>query len=105
MEQHIHQHAAHEACHQRQPRQEAVKARIQGLPRRREMGAPGAVIEFDGQGVIEYIPFPNDLAGKYQCFTEANNSRLLTEGGYKNGFLTLTQGVENYILQLNHMTC
>lgn len=49
------------------------------------------------QGIIEYIPFPRDLAGKYQCFTQANSTRLVKDGNYKTPFLTLEQGVENYV--------
>ncbi len=49
------------------------------------------------QGILEYTPFPGDLAGKYQCFTEANMTRLVSEAGYKKPFLTLEEGVENYV--------
>lgn len=49
------------------------------------------------QGILEYIPFPGDLAGKYQCYTEANSSRLIRDAGYKKPFLTLEQGVNNYV--------
>ncbi|AUR53041.1 ADP-glyceromanno-heptose 6-epimerase [Aquella oligotrophica] len=52
------------------------------------------------QGILEYIPFPGDLAGKYQCFTQADNTRLINDGLYKTPFLTLEQGVENYVNQL-----
>lgn len=52
------------------------------------------------QGILEYIAFPGDLAGKYQCFTEANNSRLIKDAGYKQAFLSLEQGIENYVSQL-----
>lgn len=49
------------------------------------------------QGIIDYIPFPSDLAGKYQCFTQADTTRLIRDAGYKKPFLTLEQGVENYV--------
>lgn len=49
------------------------------------------------QGIIEYTPFPGDLAGKYQCFTQANSARLVQDGNYRIPFLTLEQGVENYV--------
>jgi ADP-L-glycero-D-manno-heptose 6-epimerase len=32
------------------------------------------------QGLIEYIPFPADLRGKYQSFTEADLSKLRKAG-------------------------
>jgi ADP-L-glycero-D-manno-heptose 6-epimerase len=52
------------------------------------------------QGIIEYIPFPGDLAGKYQCFTEANLNHLIKEGKYKAPFLSLEDGVANYVAKL-----
>ena len=52
------------------------------------------------QGIIEYMPLPHDLAGKYQCFTQADSSRLVKDAGYKNPFLSLEQGVEIYVKQL-----
>lgn len=49
------------------------------------------------QGILEYIPFPGDLADKYQCFTQSNNTNLIQVGKYKQPFLSLEQGVENYV--------
>lgn len=49
------------------------------------------------QGIIEYIPFPNDLADKYQCFTQSNNNNLIKDGRYKTQFLSLEVGVSNYV--------
>jgi len=51
------------------------------------------------QGILEYIEFPADLAGKYQCFTQANTTNLL-EAGYNDGFLSLEDGVDIYVNQL-----
>ena len=48
------------------------------------------------EGIIEYIPFPEALKGKYQSFTEADIS-LLREAGYSNDFLTVEQGVARYL--------
>lgn len=48
-------------------------------------------------GIIEYIQFPGDLADKYQCFTQSDNNNLTKFGKYKNEFLTLEQGIENYV--------
>lgn len=50
-------------------------------------------------GIIEYIPFPEDLAGRYQCYTRANPDRL-KEAGFSSEFLTLEDGVANYIAKL-----
>lgn len=39
-----------------------------------------AVIQALGRGRIEYIPFPDDLKGKYQSFTQADLTRLRASG-------------------------
>ena len=44
------------------------------------------------KGLIEYIPFPSELAGKYQSFTEADLSKL-REAGYPGEFMAVEQGV------------
>ncbi len=46
-----------------------------------------------GKGKIEYIPFPNDLAGRYQHFTEADTTMLQQQGGYTRPFTTLEDGI------------
>lgn len=51
------------------------------------------------QGIIEYIPFPDALRGKYQSFTEADMSGL-RDAGYSNEFFTVEQGVERYVSAL-----
>ena len=48
------------------------------------------------QGLIEYIPFPDALKGKYQSFTQADTSKLKA-AGYQDDFLTVEQGVARYI--------
>jgi ADP-L-glycero-D-manno-heptose-6-epimerase len=48
------------------------------------------------QGVVEYIPFPEALVGKYQSFTQADISRL-REVGYKAPMLDVATGVSRYI--------
>jgi ADP-L-glycero-D-manno-heptose 6-epimerase len=45
------------------------------------------LIDLMGKGRIEYIPFPEDLKGKYQSFTEAGISRL-RESDYGEEFLS-----------------
>lgn len=52
------------------------------------------------QGLIEYIEFPEALRGKYQSFTQADNSAL-RKAGYNASFLTVEQGVERYVRELN----
>ena len=52
------------------------------------------------QGVIEYMPMPAALHGKYQSFTEANLDRL-RKAGYTQEFLTVEQGVDRYMNALS----
>jgi ADP-L-glycero-D-manno-heptose 6-epimerase len=47
------------------------------------------------QGLIEYIPFPQDLTGKYQSYTQADLTALRA-AGYAEKFLTVEQGVTRY---------
>lgn len=48
------------------------------------------------QGIIEYIPFPEALKGKYQSFTEADQSQLRA-AGYDADFANVEQGVGEYV--------
>src|SRR5260370_624220 len=57
---------------------------------------PVSVAELVQRGLIEYIPFPDALRGKYQCFTQANQSKL-REAGYDAPFLTVQEGVNRYV--------
>ena len=59
-----------------------------------------AVIDWHGQGTIEYIPFPDHLRGAYQSFTEADISALRA-AGYSDEFLTVEEGVRAYMDILN----
>lgn len=45
---------------------------------------------------IEFIPFPQQLVGKYQSFTQAELSSL-RKAGYKKEFTNLKDGIKNYI--------
>jgi ADP-L-glycero-D-manno-heptose 6-epimerase len=46
--------------------------------------------------VITYIPFPPELAGKYQSFTEADTTRLRA-AGYRAPMQAVEQGVAAYV--------
>ncbi len=59
-----------------------------------------AVIKFHGKGKIEYIPFPENLKGRYQSFTEADVSALRAVG-CEQQFMTVEQGVQKYMEWLN----
>ncbi|WP_153117954.1 ADP-glyceromanno-heptose 6-epimerase [Rhodocyclus tenuis] len=49
-----------------------------------------------GHGLIEYIAFPDALKGKYQSFTQADQTRL-REAGYDAPFMTVEEGVGKYV--------
>ena len=55
--------------------------------------------EMQQQGVVRYIPFPGDLKGKYQSYTQADLSALRATG-YQEPFFTVEQGVARYCQQL-----
>jgi ADP-L-glycero-D-manno-heptose 6-epimerase len=55
--------------------------------------------ELAAQKLIEYIPFPPQLAGKYQSYTEADMAPL-REAGHEREFLTVQQGVASYAKEL-----
>src|SRR5260370_34812682 len=57
---------------------------------------PLSLAELVQRGLIEYIPFPDALRGKYQCFTQANQSKL-REAGYDAPFLTVQESVNRYV--------
>jgi ADP-L-glycero-D-manno-heptose 6-epimerase len=52
------------------------------------------------KGLIEYIPFPDALRGKYQCFTQADLSALRA-AGCDHAFADVQQGVASYIATLS----
>ena len=47
-------------------------------------------------GIIEYIPFPGDLAGRYQCYTQANLA-YLRDTDFSDEFLSLEDGISKYV--------
>jgi ADP-L-glycero-D-manno-heptose 6-epimerase len=62
-------------------------------------GTQATLQDLVGKGLIEYIPFPPALVGKYQSFTEADLTRLRA-AGYPGEFMTVEQGVSAYVKQL-----
>ncbi len=58
-----------------------------------------ALHDLQKQGLIRYIPFPGDLKGKYQSYTQADLSGL-RGAGYGAAFQTVEQGVSHYCHQL-----
>jgi ADP-L-glycero-D-manno-heptose 6-epimerase len=57
---------------------------------------PLALAEMAKQQLIEYIPFPPQLVGKYQSFTQADLAALRA-AGYAEPFLDVEQGVGRYV--------
>ncbi|MGB8339376.1 MAG: ADP-glyceromanno-heptose 6-epimerase [Burkholderiales bacterium] len=55
--------------------------------------------EAKSKGMIEYVPFPAALKGKYQSYTQADLAAL-RKTGYAAPFLSVEQGVSSYISAL-----
>jgi ADP-L-glycero-D-manno-heptose 6-epimerase len=51
------------------------------------------------QGQLEYIPFPDDLKGRYQSHTQADLTALRA-AGYDKPFMDVQRGVEKYVTHL-----
>ncbi len=62
-------------------------------------GSGFSVEELRQKGMIEYIAFPAELAGKYQSFTKADLTRLRA-AGYRGEFRGVQQGVAVYVGEL-----
>jgi len=58
-----------------------------------------SLAEMVGQGLVEYIAFPEALKGKYQSFTQADVARLRA-AGYQEDFATVAEGVGSYVERL-----
>lgn len=69
-----------------QPFNDVANAVVQAL-------RPGA------QGLVEYIPFPDALRGKYQCYTQADLSALRA-AGCNHAFADVKTGVTKYMAEL-----
>ena len=54
--------------------------------------------ELARERAIEYIPFPQQLVGKYQSFTQADVAAL-RGAGYREPFLDVEEGVGRYVAQ------
>jgi len=62
-------------------------------------GSDFAIDELVQKNFIEYIPFPPQLVGKYQSYTQADLSRL-REAGYPGEFQRVEEGVAAYVREL-----
>ncbi len=61
-------------------------------------GTQSSTAELVSQGLITYIPFPEQLVGKYQSFTQADIGALRS-AGYSRPFLSVEEGVGRYVGQ------
>lgn len=52
--------------------------------------------ELVARGLVEYIPFPEALVGRYQCFTQADLSALRA-AGCEHAFADVAGGVARYV--------
>jgi ADP-L-glycero-D-manno-heptose 6-epimerase len=52
--------------------------------------------ELVAQGLVEYIGFPDALVGKYQCYTQADLTRLRSTGCH-HAFADVATGVSRYV--------
>jgi ADP-L-glycero-D-manno-heptose 6-epimerase len=59
---------------------------------------PRSLAELHREGVIEYVPFPPQLVGKYQSFTQADLA-MLRGAGYDKPFLSVEEGVSRYVAE------
>ncbi len=73
---------------------EVAAASINACRKARGEG-PLTLAAMQSQDLIEYIPFPQDLMGKYQSYTQADLTALRA-AGYAEKFLTVEQGVARY---------
>ena len=68
---------------------------------RAEQGEPALTLEqIREQQLLRYIPFPEQLKGKYQSYTQADMSDLRSIGGYEAPFMNVEQGVSRYVAHL-----
>jgi ADP-L-glycero-D-manno-heptose 6-epimerase len=77
----------------------AVAAATINACRRTEGQSEQPFADLHRASAIEYIPFPPDLAGKYQSFTEADLTRLRASG-YGAAMLTVEEGVARCVRAL-----
>jgi len=72
-----------------------VALAVVNAARSRSGEAPLTLDAMVRQGLVEYIGFPEALVGKYQCFTQADLSRLRS-AGCNHGFADVATGANKY---------
>ncbi len=80
-----------------QPFNDVATAVVNALrPGQPALDAAGAA----AQGLIDYIPFPDALRGKYQCYTQADLAALRATG-CNHAFADVQAGVSSYMARLS----
>ncbi len=78
-----------------QPFNDVALAVVNAL-RARDGEAPLSLAEATGRGLIEYVPFPEALRGKYQAHTQADLTRLRA-AGFDRPMADVASGVAAYV--------
>jgi ADP-L-glycero-D-manno-heptose 6-epimerase len=65
--------------------------------------APLSLEQLSAQGLLEYVPFPDALRGKYQCYTQADLTALRGAGCH-HAFADVETGVTKYVEWLAEQT-
>ena len=78
-----------------QPFNDVALATVNALQGSGPLDLAGAV----AQGLIEYVPFPDALRGKYQCYTQADLTALRA-AGCDHAFMDVKSGVSAYMQSL-----
>ena len=76
-----------------------VALAVVNAERQRQGGTTLTLSQAVSQGLIEYVPFPDALRGKYQCYTQADLTALRA-AGCDHAFADVTSGVTQYMQTL-----
>ena len=82
-----------------QPFNDVATAVVNALLRADPRQAPLDTTTAAAKGLIEYIPFPEALRGKYQCYTQADLTALRA-AGCEHAFADVQTGVSQYFAGL-----
>lgn len=76
-----------------------IAASVVNTMREHEGKPPLSLSAMVGQGLVEYIDFPDALVGKYQCHTQADLTRLRA-AGCEHVFADVASGTSQYVRRL-----
>ena len=84
-----------------QPFNDIASSVVNGIRRARKQSVL-SLDELVAQKIVHYMPFPEDLKGRYQSYTQADVARLRA-AGYDKPFKDVQTGVADYVrYQLEH---